>query len=123
VRCRAELFYAVTASPDPAVLRVVARWADGLEVASARELGHTTATIPRAWLTFDGPDMTPAEITAAVRAWVADGANGVGLVWREASRKERPEIAGELIFRIIIVLIGRGYPLNRNVAMRQHAGA
>ena len=67
---RAELFYAVKANPDPAVLRVVARQADGLEVASAGELAHTAATVPGARLAFGGPGKTPAEIAAAVRARV-----------------------------------------------------
>ncbi len=67
---RAELFYAVKANPDPAVLRVVARLADGLEVASGGELAHTAATVPGARLAFGGPGKTPAEIAAAVRAQV-----------------------------------------------------
>ena len=67
---RAELFYAVKANPDPAVLRVVARWADGLEVASGGELAHAAATVQGARLAFGGPGKTPAEIAAAVRARV-----------------------------------------------------
>ena len=63
-----ELCYAVKANPDPAVLRVVARQADGLEIASGGELAHVAATVPGARLTFGGPGKTPAEITAAVRA-------------------------------------------------------
>jgi len=65
---QAELFYAVKANPDPQVLRVVARWADGLEVASAGELAHAAAAVPGARLAFGGPGKTPAEIAAAVRA-------------------------------------------------------
>lgn len=67
---RAELFYAVKANPDPEVLRVVARRADGLEVASAGELAHAAAAVPGARLAFGGPGKTPAEIAAAVRAGV-----------------------------------------------------
>jgi diaminopimelate decarboxylase len=67
---QAELFYAVKANPDPAVLRVVARLADGLEVASGGELAHTAATVLGARLAFGGPGKTPAEIAAAVRAKV-----------------------------------------------------
>ena len=63
-----ELCYAVKANPDPAVLRVVARQADGLEIASGGELAHVAATVPGARLTFGGPGKTPAEITAAIRA-------------------------------------------------------
>jgi diaminopimelate decarboxylase len=67
---RAELFYAVKANPDPAVLGLVARWADGLEVASGGELAHAAATVPGARLAFGGPGKTPAEIAAAVRGQV-----------------------------------------------------
>jgi diaminopimelate decarboxylase len=67
---RAELFYAVKGNPDPAVLRVVACWADGLEVASGGELAHAAAVIPGVRLAFGGPGKTPAEIAVAVRAGV-----------------------------------------------------
>jgi diaminopimelate decarboxylase len=67
---RAELCYAVKANPDPTVLRVVARWADGLEVASGGELAHAAATVQGARLAFGGPGKTPAEIAAAVRGRV-----------------------------------------------------
>ena len=63
-----ELCYAVKANPDPAVLRVVARQANGLEIASGGELAHVAAAVPGARLTFGGPGKTPAEVTAAVRA-------------------------------------------------------
>jgi diaminopimelate decarboxylase len=63
-----ELCYAVKANPDAGVLRVVARQADGLEIASGGELAHVAAVVPGARLTFGGPGKTPAEITAAVRA-------------------------------------------------------
>ena len=63
-----ELCYAVKANPDPAVLRVVARQANGLEIASGGELAHVAAAVPGARLTFGGPGKTPTEITAAVRA-------------------------------------------------------
>jgi diaminopimelate decarboxylase len=65
-----EIFYAVKANPDPAVLRAVARYADGLEVASGGELEHTAATVPAARLAFGGPGKTSAELAAAVRAGV-----------------------------------------------------
>ncbi|MGH3170058.1 MAG: type III PLP-dependent enzyme [Trebonia sp.] len=66
-----EFCYAVKANPDPAVLRVVARWADGLEVASGGELAHAADTVPGSRLTFGGPGKTQAEIAAAVRAGVS----------------------------------------------------
>jgi diaminopimelate decarboxylase len=65
-----ELYYAVKANPDPAVLRAVARHADGLEVSSAGELGHAAAVVPGAALAFGGPGKTAADLAAAVRAGV-----------------------------------------------------
>jgi diaminopimelate decarboxylase len=62
-----EFFYAVKANPDPAVLRVVARHADGLEVSSGGELRHAAATAPGARLAFGGPGKTSSELAAAVR--------------------------------------------------------
>jgi diaminopimelate decarboxylase len=67
---RAELYYAVKANPDPAVLRTVARHTNGLEVSSAGELAHAAATVPGAALAFGGPGKTAADLAAAVRAGV-----------------------------------------------------
>jgi diaminopimelate decarboxylase len=66
-----ELCYAVKANPDPAVLRVVNRHANGLEIASGGELAHVTAAVPGARVTFGGPGKTPAELAAAIRQGVA----------------------------------------------------
>ncbi len=52
----------------PAVLRVVARHADGLEVSSGGELRHAAAAVPGARLAFGGPGKTSAELAAAIRA-------------------------------------------------------
>jgi diaminopimelate decarboxylase len=63
-----EVFYAVKANPDPALLRVVARPCDGLEVSSGGELRHAAAAVPGARLAFGGPGKTSAELADAVRA-------------------------------------------------------
>jgi diaminopimelate decarboxylase len=63
-----EIFYAVKANPDPAVLRVVARRCDGLEVSSGGELRHAATALPGARLAFGGPGKTSAELADAVRA-------------------------------------------------------
>jgi diaminopimelate decarboxylase len=65
---RAEFCYAVKANPDPALLRVIARHADGLEVSSAGELRHAAAAVPAARLAFGGPGKTAGELAEAVRA-------------------------------------------------------
>ena len=63
-----EVFYAVKANPDPAVLRVVARQADGLEVSSGGELRHAAGAAPGCRLAFGGPGKTTAELASAIRA-------------------------------------------------------
>jgi diaminopimelate decarboxylase len=64
---QAEIWYAVKANPDPALLRVITRHADGLEVSSGGELQHATAVAPCARLAFGGPGKTSAELAAAIR--------------------------------------------------------
>jgi diaminopimelate decarboxylase len=63
-----EVFYAVKANPDPTVLRVVARQADGLEVSSGGELRHAAEAAPGCRLAFGGPGKTTAELASAIRA-------------------------------------------------------
>jgi len=63
-----EVFYAVKANPDPALLRVVARQADGLEVSSGGELRHAAEAVPGRRLAFGGPGKTMAELAGAIRA-------------------------------------------------------
>jgi diaminopimelate decarboxylase len=63
-----EIFYAVKANPDPAVVRVVARQADGLEVSSGGELRHVAVVVPGCRLAFGGPGKTSEELAAAIHA-------------------------------------------------------
>jgi len=65
---RVEVCYAIKANPDPALLRVITRYADGLEVSSAGELAHATAVAPGARLSFGGPGKTSGELAAALSA-------------------------------------------------------
>ncbi|GAT69763.1 decarboxylase [Planomonospora sphaerica] len=66
-----ELHYAVKANPDPELLRVLARYVDGFEVASGGELAHVRALFPEVPVALGGPGKTDAELAAAVRP--ADG--------------------------------------------------
>jgi len=66
-----QFYYAVKANPDAAVLRTVARYADGLEVSSGGEQRHAAAAVPAAALAFGGPGKTGAELAGAVQAGVA----------------------------------------------------
>lgn len=65
----AELYYAAKANPDPAILRTVARHADGFEVASGGELRHLSQSLPeRRPIAFGGPGKTAGELRAAIDA-------------------------------------------------------
>jgi len=68
-----KFYYAVKANPDPAVLRTLARHADGFEVSSGGELAHTAAAAPGRPLAFGGPGKTPAELAAALELAAAPG--------------------------------------------------
>ena len=61
-----QFYYAVKANPDAAVLRMLARHADGFEVSSGGELAHTAAAAPGRPLAFGGPGKTPAELATAL---------------------------------------------------------
>jgi diaminopimelate decarboxylase len=63
-----ELYYAVKANPDAAVLRAVAAHADGLEVSSGGELRHVRAVVPGSPLALSGPGKTSGELADAVGA-------------------------------------------------------
>jgi diaminopimelate decarboxylase len=63
-----ELLYAAKANPDPAVLRTLRPYVDGIEVASGGELTHVAAALPGVPLSFGGPGKTDAELALAVRS-------------------------------------------------------
>jgi diaminopimelate decarboxylase len=63
-----ELYYAVKANPDAAVLRTVARHANGFEVSSGGELAHAAQAVPGSPLAFGGPGKTGAELAQAIAA-------------------------------------------------------
>ena len=61
-----QFYYAVKANPDPAVLRTLARHADGFEVSSGGELAAAAAAAPGRPLAFGGPGKTPSELATAL---------------------------------------------------------
>ncbi|MET8144640.1 alanine racemase [Sphaerisporangium sp. NPDC005288] len=61
-----ELYYAVKANPDPALLRTLAPYADGFEVSSGGEVAHVRSVLPQARLAFGGPGKTDAELALDV---------------------------------------------------------
>lgn len=61
-----ELYYAVKANPDPELLRVLARYVDGWEVASGGELAHVRGLFPDAPIALGGPGKTDGELLSEV---------------------------------------------------------
>jgi diaminopimelate decarboxylase len=65
-----ELFYAAKANPDAPILRTLAPYVDGIEVASGGELEHVRAVLPKARLAFGGPGKTDRELVSALELGV-----------------------------------------------------
>lgn len=61
-----EIFYAAKANPDAPILRTLAPYVDGFEVASGGELEHVHRVLPEARLAFGGPGKTDAELELAL---------------------------------------------------------
>ncbi|WP_066371242.1 alanine racemase [Herbidospora mongoliensis] len=58
-----EVYYAVKANPDPAILRTLAPYVDGFEVSSGGEFDHVSALFPGKRLAFGGPGKTASDLT------------------------------------------------------------
>jgi diaminopimelate decarboxylase len=65
-----ELFYAAKANPDGPILRTLAPYLDGIEVASGGELEHVRGVLPDARLAFGGPGKTDRELEPALELGV-----------------------------------------------------
>jgi len=78
---QAEVYYAVKANPNLALLRAVQGEADGADISSAGELAQAQlAGFDPAAMSFAGPAKTAAELEAAIRA-------GVGAISLESPRE------------------------------------
>ncbi|MFI0374230.1 type III PLP-dependent enzyme [Actinomadura sp. 1N219] len=62
-----EIFYAAKANPDAPILRTLAPYVDGIEVASGGELAHVHEALPNARLAFGGPGKTDSELELALK--------------------------------------------------------
>ncbi|MFI6522629.1 type III PLP-dependent enzyme [Spirillospora sp. NPDC050679] len=62
-----EIFYAAKANPDAPILRTLAPFVDGIEVASGGELEHVRSVLPNARLAFGGPGKTDDELAVALK--------------------------------------------------------
>ncbi|MEU9872209.1 type III PLP-dependent enzyme [Actinomadura sp. NPDC048021] len=65
-----EIFYAAKANPDAPILRALAPYVDGIEVASGGELAHVREALPDARLAFGGPGKTDDELELALNLGV-----------------------------------------------------
>ena len=61
-----EVYYAVKANPDPGLLRTLAPYVDGFEVASGGELAHVREHFPGTPVALGGPGKTDEELLADV---------------------------------------------------------
>ncbi|MCM2424265.1 type III PLP-dependent enzyme [Streptomyces sp. RKAG293] len=61
-----EVFYAAKANPDAPILRALAPYVAGIEVASGGELEHVRSVLPDARLAFGGPGKTDQELVRAM---------------------------------------------------------
>ncbi|WP_344944527.1 alanine racemase [Sphaerisporangium flaviroseum] len=61
-----EVYYAVKANPDPALLHTLAPYVDGFEVSSAGEVAHVRSVLPDARLALGGPGKTDTELALHV---------------------------------------------------------
>ncbi|WP_066794281.1 pyridoxal-dependent decarboxylase, exosortase A system-associated [Sphingomonas soli] len=64
------LHYAIKANPMPELLAAIAPLVDGLDVASAGEMGRALSVKPADAISFAGPGKRDAELEAAIRAGV-----------------------------------------------------
>ncbi|MBN9415298.1 hypothetical protein ABS71_21005 [bacterium SCN 62-11] len=60
-----EMFYAIKANAEVPILKTMAPYMDGFEVASGGELDHLQAHFPKATILFGGPGKTPNELRQA----------------------------------------------------------
>ncbi|MFF7654144.1 type III PLP-dependent enzyme [Streptomyces sp. NPDC007983] len=61
-----ELYYAAKANPAPPILRALAPYVTGFEVASGGELAHVREAVPERPLAFGGPGKAEAELRRAL---------------------------------------------------------
>lgn len=64
---RVELFYAAKANGEPPILRALAGFVDGIEVASGGELAHVRDVLPDSRVALGGPGKTEEELELALK--------------------------------------------------------
>ena len=96
-----QLHYAIKANPMPAIVQLLATLADGLDVASAREMqiALDTGTPPRE-ISFAGPGKTASEIAQAVAAGIVINLESVEQFEHARQASERTGVAARVAVRV-----------------------
>lgn len=113
LRGHAQIYYAVKANPNLALLRAVQPVADGVDISSAGELIQAQlAGFDPARMSFAGPAKTDLELEAAIRAGVGCiSAESLGEIDACARIAERIGIRASILLRVNPVATNRAYGL------------
>jgi len=96
-----RLHYSIKANPMPALVQHMATLVDGLDVASAGELGTALDTgFDPAHVSFAGPGKTDAELTQAIAAGVTLNAESPNEIGRAARIGDALGIAPRIVLRV-----------------------
>jgi len=95
-----DLHYAIKANPHPKLLAAVAPLVDGLDVASAGELGMALAVKPAHAISFAGPGKRDDELAAAIRAGATLNVESEGEATRGFAIGARLGIAPRMAVRV-----------------------
>ncbi|MFL6859011.1 MAG: pyridoxal-dependent decarboxylase, exosortase A system-associated [Allosphingosinicella sp.] len=96
-----QLHYAIKANPYPSLLEAIAKWVDGLDIASAGEMAAALAAgAPPAAISFAGPGKSDDELAAAVAAGVTINLESEGEGSRALAAASRLGRAPRLAVRV-----------------------
>ncbi len=94
------IHYAIKANPHPDLLKRIAPIVDGLDVASAGELGKALAVKPPSAISFAGPGKRDHELLAAIEAGATINLESTGEAARALSIADRLGIVPRLAVRV-----------------------
>ncbi len=100
IPAQVALHYAIKANPFPPLIAAIAPLVDGIDVASAGEMGKALAVMAAATISFAGPGKRDAELEAAIRAGVTLNLESEGEAERALAIGDRLGIAPRLAVRV-----------------------
>lgn len=100
IPAQVALHYAIKANPFPPLIAAIAPLVDGIDVASAGEMGKALAVMAAATVSFAGPGKRDAELEAAIRAGVTLNLESEGEAERALAIGDRLGIAPRLAVRV-----------------------